>query len=153
MKLRVQIALLIAAFLYMGWGLALLLAPEASAQLMSEDPYNRVTTRMLGATLLSWTIAFCIAARRPTTEVVQASIVALFTIGVVVMLLMAFGQMRTSAPTQMSLWVDLGAGVLLLASEFSGRRIRGREELDDDEARADPAPRRPVRKRAASNAK
>ena len=150
MKLRVQIALLIAAFLYMGWGLALLLAPEASAQLLSEDPYNRVTTRMLGAMMLAWTIAFCIAARRPTTEIVQASIVALFTVGVVVMLLMTFGQMRASAPTKMSLWVNLGAGILLLASEFSGRRIRGSGEFRNEETPADsasrPAPKRPAAK-------
>jgi hypothetical protein len=54
----IQVVLLIAAALYMGWGLTLLLAPSVSHALVSTGPCDPAVTAMFGATLLGMMVTF-----------------------------------------------------------------------------------------------
>ena len=65
MESQIRFTLLIAAALYMGWGLSLVLAPGASHGLISNGPYDPVTTAMFGAAMIGMMIMFVIAAYDP----------------------------------------------------------------------------------------
>jgi hypothetical protein len=83
MKTHVQIALVIAAMLYLAWGLSLLVAPEWANQMLSSSPLNTTTSALFGAGLFAFVIIFFIAAHRPGRETVHAAVTGLLFTGVV----------------------------------------------------------------------
>ncbi|MCG6871272.1 MAG: hypothetical protein LJE84_03185 [Gammaproteobacteria bacterium] len=145
MRLRLQIALLVAATLYMGWGLALLLAPIATQSLISTYANDPVMSRMFGISLIAWTIAFCIGARHPEREIVQASIVAMLAVSLVVSYSTFFdGSMPRTAPMAVSLGLNSALAVFLLATRLgmAYREWRGQQRPapGPSPARGRPAP-------------
>lgn len=117
MKTQIQGTLLIAAGLYMGWGLTLILAPTMSHALLSLGPYDNVTTVMFGAALLGIMATFVIAAYDPEKEIVRASAVGLAFVGfTAAYLVFIVKSMPLSAYTVVSIAVDLVCcGVLFLS--------------------------------------
>jgi len=119
MKTRIQVTLLIAATLYMAWGLALLLAPGVAQGLISNGPYDPSMTAMFGAALLGMMVTFVIAAYDPEKEIVRASAVGMAFVGFTAAFLIFIGKsMPLSALTVISLVVDLGACGVLFLSEM-----------------------------------
>lgn len=117
MKTQIQVTLLVAAALYMAWGLALLLAPGVTQGLVSKGPYDPAMTSMFGATLLGMMVTFVIAAYDPEKEIVRASAAGMAFVGFTAAFLVFIGKsMPLSVLTVVSLVVDLGAcGVLFLS--------------------------------------
>jgi hypothetical protein len=116
MESQIRFTLLIAAALYMGWGLSLMLAPGASHGLISSAPYDPVTTAMFGAAMIGMMIMFVIAAYDPEREIVRAAAAGLAVVGFTSAYLIFIAKVMPLAPiTVISLLVDLGAcGVLFL---------------------------------------
>jgi hypothetical protein len=116
MESQIRFTLLIAAALYMGWGLSLMLAPGASHGLISNGPYDPVTTAMFGAAMIGMMIMFVIAAYDPEREIVRAAAAGLAVVGFTSAYLIFIAKVMPLAPvTVISLLVDLGAcGVLFL---------------------------------------
>lgn len=116
MESQIRFTLLIAAALYMGWGLSLMLAPGASHGLISYGPYDPVTTAMFGAAMIGMMIMFVIAAYDPEREIVRAAAAGLAVVGFTSAYLIFIAKVMPLAPvTVISLLVDLGAcGVLFL---------------------------------------
>jgi len=128
MRLRLQIALLVAAVLYMGWGLGLLLAPAAAQTLMSAYANDPVMSRLFGASLIAWTIAFCIGARHPEREIVHACIVACTVVSLIVAYAMFVAEsMPRVAPTVISLGLNSALALFLFSTRLaiSYREWRG----------------------------
>ncbi len=117
MKTQIQVTLLIAAALYMGWGLTLILAPGTSHALLSLGPYDNVTTAMFGAALLGMMATFVIAAYDPEKEIVRASAVGMAFVGFTAAYLVFITKsMPLSIYTVSSLGIDLVCcGVLFLS--------------------------------------
>jgi hypothetical protein len=117
MESQIRFTLLIAAALYMGWGLSLMLAPGASHGLISNGPYDPVTTAMFGAAMIGMMIMFVIAAYDPEREIVRAAAAGLAVVGFTSAYLIFIAKVMPLAPiTVISLLVDLGAcGVLFLS--------------------------------------
>ncbi len=117
MESLIRFTLIVAAALYLGWGLSLILAPEVTQTLISSGPHDPVTTALFGAAMLGMMIMFVIAAYDPEREVVRASAAALAVIGFTAAYLMFVPRvMPLSLITMFSLLVNLGAcGVLFLA--------------------------------------
>jgi hypothetical protein len=131
MKTRIQATLLVAAALYMAWGLGLLLAPGTSHGLVSTGPYDSATTAMFGAALLGMMVTFVIAAYDPEKEIVRASAAGLAFVGFTAAYLLFIAKtMPLSASTFLSLVVDLGAAAILFLFEARldvKRRTAGRK--------------------------
>ena len=118
MKTRIQATLLIAAALYMGWGVGLLLAPGMSQSMISVGPPDSSTTAMLGAALLGLMVTFLFAAYDPEKEIVRDSATGMAFVGFTAAYLMfSTKSMPLSAATFISLVIDLGAAGLLFLSE------------------------------------
>lgn len=117
MKTQIQVTLLIAAALYMGWGLTLVLAPGTVHPMLSLGPYDSVTTAMFGAALLGMMATFVIAAYDPEKEIVRASAVGMAFVGFTAAYLVFVAKsMPLSVYTVGSLVVDLACcGVLFLS--------------------------------------
>ncbi len=117
MKAQIQVTLLVAAALYMGWGLTLALAPGTVHPLLSLGPYDSVTTAMFGAALLGMMATFVIAAYDPEKEIVRAAVVGLAFVGFTAVYLVFIAKsMPLSLYTVGSLAVDLVCcGVLFLS--------------------------------------
>lgn len=114
MESQIRFTLLIAAALYMGWGLSLVLAPGTSHVLISIGPYDPVTTAMFGAAMIGMMIMFVIAAYDPEREIVRAAAAGLAVVGFTSAYLMFIAKlMPLGALTLISLLVDLGACVAL----------------------------------------
>jgi hypothetical protein len=134
MKTQIQVTLLIAAALYMGWGLTLILAPGTSHALLSLGPYDGVTTAMFGAALLGMMVTFVIAAYDPEKEIVRASAVGMAFVGFTAAYLVFITKaMPLSIYTVGSLAIDLVCcGVLFLSEarlDLAAKRrpaVRGR---------------------------
>lgn len=134
MKAQIQVTLLIAAALYMGWGLTLVLAPGAVHPLLSLGPYDSVTTAMFGAALLGMMATFVIAAYDPEKEIVRAAAVGMAFVGFTAAYLVFIAKsMPLSLYTVGSLAIDLVCcGVLFLSEarlDFAAKRrpaARGR---------------------------
>jgi len=134
MKTQIQVTLLIAAALYMGWGLTLILAPGMTHPLLSLGPYDSVTTAMYGAAMLGMMATFVIAAYDPEKEIVRASALGMAFVGFTAAYLMFIAKsMPLSVYTVSSLTVDLACcGVLFLSEarlDFAAKRrpaLRGR---------------------------
>jgi peptidoglycan/LPS O-acetylase OafA/YrhL len=140
MESQIRFTLLIAAALYMGWGLALILAPVASHNLISVGPYDPVTTAMLGATLIGMMVMFVIAAYDPEREVVRASAAGLAIVGFTAAYLAFIAKAMPITPiTVISLLVDLCAGIVLFLTEA---RLDLREQQKSSRRRANATPRR-----------
>ena len=118
MESQIRFTLLIAAALYMGWGLSLVLAPEASHGLISNGPYDPVTTAMFGAAMIGMMIMFVIAAYDPEREIVRAAAAGLAVVGFTSAYLIFIAKAMPLAPiTVISLLVDLGACAELFLTE------------------------------------
>jgi len=118
MESQIRFTLLIAAALYMGWGLSLVLAPEVSHGLISNGPYDPVTTAMFGAAMIGMMIMFVIAAYDPEREIVRAVAVGLAVVGFTSAYLIFIAKAMPLAPiTVISLLVDLGACAVLFLNE------------------------------------
>lgn len=115
MKNHVQIALVIAALLYLVWGLSLLVAPEWANQMLSSSPINATTSSLFGAGLFAFVIVFLIAAHRPGRETVHAAVTGLLFIGVVTayQLFIAKAMPQTSW-TVISLVINIAVALYLL---------------------------------------
>lgn len=121
MKAQVQVALALAAVLYLAWGLVMWMAPERAHMLVTAGPYDVATTAMLGAALLGFAALFVIAARDPVRPLVQACAVALFLLGVTVGYQMFFLRSIHQVPaTATSLIVNLGLAFYLMVSLVEG---------------------------------
>ncbi len=118
MKNQIQVMLLVAAALYMAWGLALLLAPMVAHGLISTGPYDPVVTAMFGAALVAFTVTFLIAARDPVKEIVRASTAAMILLGFTAAFFIFIGKsMPMSFVTGLSLLLDLAVGGFLFLAE------------------------------------
>lgn len=118
MESQIRFTLLVAAALYMGWGLALVLAPQTSHGLISNGPYDPVTTAMFGATLIGMMVMFVIAAYDPEREIVRASAAGLAVVGFTAAYLIFIARAMPLAPiTVISLLADLGASAVLFLTE------------------------------------
>jgi quinol-cytochrome oxidoreductase complex cytochrome b subunit len=118
MQSQIRFTLVIAAALYMGWGLALLLAPEMSHSLVSKGPYDPVTTAMFGAAMVGMMIMFVIAAYDPEREIVRAAAAGLAVVGFTAAYLIFIAKVMPLRPiTVISLLVDLGACAVLFLTE------------------------------------
>jgi hypothetical protein len=118
MESQIRFVLLIAAALYMGWGLALVLAPQTSHSLISNGPYDPVSTAMFGATLIGMMAMFVIAAYDPEREIVRASAAGLAIVGFTAAYLVFIAKAMPLSPiTVISLLADLGASAVLFLTE------------------------------------
>lgn len=118
MESQIRFTLLIAAALYMGWGLSLMLAPAASHSLISNGPYDPVTTAMFGAAMIGMMIMFAIAAYDPEREIVRAAAAGLAVVGFTSAYLIFIAKAMPLSPlTVISLLVDLGACAVLFLTE------------------------------------
>lgn len=118
MESQIRFTLLVAAALYMGWGLSLVLAPGASHGLISVGPYDPVTTAMFGAAMIGMMIMFVIAAYDPEREIVRAAAAGLAVVGFTSAYLIFIAKVMPLSPiTVISLLVDLGACAVLFLTE------------------------------------
>lgn len=118
MESQIRFTLVIAAALYMGWGLALLLAPQMSHTMVSTGPYDPATTAMFGAAMIGMMIMFVIAAYDPEREIVRASAAGLAVVGLTAAYLIFIAKVMPLRPiTVISMLIDLGACVLLFLME------------------------------------
>lgn len=117
MKFQTQVALVIAAVLFLGWGLALLIKPQAAHALLSTGPNDPAVTAMFGGALFAFAAVFSIAARETAREIVYASAVSLLFLGVVAGYQMLIGKHMPQNPaTVISLVATLGISVFLFIS-------------------------------------
>jgi hypothetical protein len=115
MKNYVQVALVIAAVMYLAWGLSLLVAPEWSHAMISSGPFNPTTTALFGAGLFAFVIIFFIAAHRPERETVHAAVTGMLFIGVVAAYQMFVSRsMPQTGWTVASLVIDVAVAFYLL---------------------------------------
>jgi hypothetical protein len=118
METVIRFTLLLAAALYMGWGLALVLAPEMTHTLISHGPYDPATTAMFGAAMIGMMIMFVIAAYDPEREIVRASAAGLVVVGFTAAYLIFIAKAMPLRPiTVLSLAFDLAACVVLFLTE------------------------------------
>ncbi|MEK7840006.1 MAG: hypothetical protein AAB252_02400 [Pseudomonadota bacterium] len=126
MKNHVQSALVIAAILYLGWGLSLLVAPEQMQALLSSGTYDPTTTAMFGASLFAFVLVFLIAAHNPTQETVHASVSGLLFIGFVGLyqMFVAKGMPQTTL-TVLSMVINLAVAIYLLITLTDAAMVVG----------------------------
>ena len=118
METVIRFTLLLAAALYMGWGLALVLAPDMTHALISHGPYDPATTAMFGAAMIGMMIMFVIAAYDPEREIVRASAAGLVVVGFTAAYLIFIAKAMPLRPiTVLSLVFDLTACVVLFLTE------------------------------------
>lgn len=118
MENQIRFSLLVAAALYMGWGLALLLAPQAAHVLISDGPNDSVTTAMFGAALIGMMVVFLVAAYDPARKIVRASAAGLAVVGFAIAYLIFIAETMPLAPvTVISMLIDLGACAALFLGE------------------------------------
>lgn len=116
MKTQLQITLLLAAAVYMGWGLSMLLAPGVAHHLLSSGPSDSVLNAMFGTAMIAFAVMAVIAARDPVKEIVRATASSQALIGLVAAYLLFITKtMPFNVFTVLSLAIDLlSAGVLFL---------------------------------------
>jgi hypothetical protein len=118
MESIIRFTLLLAAALYMSWGLALVLAPELSHAIISYGPYDPTTTAMFGAAMIGMMIMFVIAAYDPEREIVRALAAGLVVVGFTAAYLIFIAKVMPLRPlTVISLVVDLAACATLFLME------------------------------------
>ncbi|MHB1951894.1 MAG: hypothetical protein ACYCQK_10525 [Acidiferrobacteraceae bacterium] len=118
MKTQMQVTLLLAAAVYMGWGLSMLLAPSVAHHLLSSGPIDPVVDAMFGISLVSFAVMFLIAARDPVKEIVRAAAAAQGLIGLTAAYLLFITKtMPLGVVTMLSLLVDLAAAGVLFLTE------------------------------------
>jgi hypothetical protein len=83
MRTHIQVALAVAALLYLSWALGLLVAPGAVHAVVSTAPANPVTSAMFGAGAFAFAIVFLIAAHHPVRETLHAAVAGLLLFGFV----------------------------------------------------------------------
>jgi hypothetical protein len=143
MESQIRFTLLVAAALYMGWGLSLVLAPSVTHNLISNGPYDMVSTAMFGAAMIGMMIMFVIAAYDPEREIVRAAAAGLAVVGFTSAYLIFIAKAMPLAPlTVISLLVDLGACAVLFLTE-------ARLDLQDQEKKPRRVAAASVRRRHA----
>jgi len=117
MKNHVQIALVIVAVMYLGWGVGLLVAPETMHPLLSTWRYDPTVTAMFGAGLFAFVMVFLIAAQNPSQEMVHASVSGLLFFGFVGLYQMFVAKgMPQNTMTVISMVINLAAAIYMLIS-------------------------------------
>lgn len=115
MRHYAQIALVIAALMYLLGGLYLLLAPQSAYPLLSTGPYDPAGAALLTAAVLAFATIFLIAAHDASRVALHVSTVGLLFLGIAGAHQMFIAQTLTrSAVTVMGLIVDLVVAVYLL---------------------------------------
>jgi hypothetical protein len=143
MESQIRFTLLVAAALYMGWGLSLVLAPSVTHNLISNGPYDMVSTAMFGAAMIGMMIMFVIAAYDPEREIVRAAAAGLAVVGFTSAYLIFIAKAMPLGPlTVISLLVDLGACAVLFLTE-------ARLDLQDQEKKPRRVAAASVRRRHA----
>ncbi|HET9122623.1 MAG TPA: hypothetical protein VFN52_03880 [Acidiferrobacteraceae bacterium] len=118
MKTQLQVTLMLAAAVYLGWGMSILLAPSVAHQLLSKGPSDPVTNALFGTALIGGVVMFVIAARDPVKEIVRASASMMALIGLTSAYLLFISKvMPFSLVTVASLVIDLGAAGVLFLTE------------------------------------
>ena len=118
MKTQLQLTLLIAAALYLAWGLGLMLAPTVTQSMISVGTHDPAVTALLGASFLGLMVSLLIAARNPVKEIVRAVAASMMLVGFTAAYFMfATKSMPLSGLTVLSLLVDLGAAAVLFLIE------------------------------------
>lgn len=146
MKAQVQVALVLAAVLYLLWGLGMLVAPDRTHALLTTGPYDVATTALLGASLIGFAALFLMAAREPVRPLVRACAVALLFLGVTAGYQMFFSRSIHQAPAvATSLILDLGLAFFLMVALADGLHNGDRSESARRRMRG---PRRMVARRA-----
>jgi len=118
MESTIRFTLLVAAALYMGWGMVLVLAPQQAHAIISVGPYDPVTTAMFGAAMIGMMAMFVIAAYDPEKEIVRAAAAGMTVVGFTAAYLIFIAKgMPLSPYTVLSLVVDLGSAAILFLTE------------------------------------
>ena len=118
MKTQLQLTLLIAAALYLAWGLGLMLAPTVTQSMISSGTHDPTVTALLGASFLGLMVSLLIAARNPVKEIVRAVAASMTLVGFTgAYFMFAAHTMPLSGLTVASLLVDLGAAAILFLIE------------------------------------
>ena len=118
MKTQLQVTLMLAAAVYLGWGMSMLLAPSVAHQLLSKGPSDPVTNALFGTALIGGVVMFVIAARNPVKEIVRAAASMMALIGLTSAYLLFIPKVIPfSLVTVVSLVIDLGAAGVLFLTE------------------------------------
>lgn len=83
MKMHVQISLVIAAFLFLFWGVVLLLGQEAEFGMFSSGAYDSVSVSMLGAAFIGYVFILIIVASNPAPDTVGSIAAAMILMSVI----------------------------------------------------------------------
>lgn len=117
MRNNTQIALVIAALMYLLGGLYMLLAPEGAHAMLSTGPYDPAGAALLTAAVLAFATTFLIAAHDASRIALHVSAVGLLFMGIVGAHQMFIAQtLPRSAVMVVALIVDLVVAVFLLIS-------------------------------------
>ena len=138
MKAQTQVALLLAAMLYLAWGIGLWVAPQQSHALLTGGFYSAGVGALFGAALMALAVLFVLAAAHVLRPLVHAAAAALLLVGLTAayQMFMLHSVMQGPA-TVISLLLNLGIGLFLLIAvsdgvfemEANGRGARKRSRI------------------------
>ena len=121
MKAQTQVALLLAAMLYLAWGIALWVAPPQTHALLTAGFYSAGVSALFGAALMALSVLCVLAAAHTLRPMVQAAATALLLVGLTAAYQMFVGHsILTGAATVISLALNLGIGLFLLIAVSDG---------------------------------
>lgn len=161
MMAHVRLHLLIAAVLYLGCGLALLMGQEGAHRIISTGPYDTVTSAMFASALLAFAAMFLMGVLNPVKALVNASVVALaFPVLVAAYLMFISSSMPQHPATFFSLLIAFTIGAILFfsvikspVSSVTGSSVRATRRPQPSrqpraKSRTEVARRAPVRKKS-----
>jgi len=121
MKAQTQVALLLAAMLYLAWGIGLWVAPQQSHALLTGGFYSAGVGALFGAALMALAVLFVLAAAHVLRPLVHAAATALLLVGLTAAyhMFMVHSVMQGPA-TVISLLLNLGIGLFLLIAVSDG---------------------------------
>lgn len=121
MKAQTQVALLLAAMLYLAWGIALWVAPQSTHALLTGGFYSAGIGALFGAALMALAVLFVLGAAHVLRPMVYAAATALLLIGLTAayQMFMLHSVMQGPA-TVVSLVLNLGIGLFLLIAVSDG---------------------------------
>lgn len=125
MRNHVQVALVIAALLYLFGGLFMLLAPESAHTLFSTGPHDPAASALLTAALIAFATIFLIAAHEPTRALTHVAVVGMLFLGLTWAYQMFIAQsLPRGAVTVSAMIINLVvAGYLLIAQSDAVMRL------------------------------
>lgn len=121
MKAQTQFALLLAAMLYLVWGVSLWVAPHYAYPLLTVGPYSAGVSALFSASLLAMAVLYVIAARHVLRPLLHAAATSLLLIGLTAGYQMFLVHSIAQGPaTVVSLILNLGIGLFLLIAVSDG---------------------------------